>query len=420
MGGWQVELPLEALATLRKVEPYPTYAALMGYTFDTGDPLTTAPAKARTFHNPFRDMTHFDNGVPIAPIIARLYLSVPSAASARWAPVSGTASDGSFFAWANARADHDPTTNQSLPLITNLAAFIYHINPAMRHHFPDLFGADRHAYTRWFVVHAQTMYALDRAFIAPILDSLRDWLNAPVKADPRYDHATLVLTNIALYLYHLRGDLQTAFPDVFGQHRLPFARWFMEYGRIEFSLDDTLLPLTTKSFLPGHALGDRLGSARYEWMETLRLMEATFAVEREATQHYLIALQQDRDAVREYLRDVEQDRKNVREYLRAVEQDRDSLRTYQDRLQREREQASLFAMAREQALTEAYAAIEERELILRERETEFERLQRDVETQQARLDRARRWLPRRLVPRLCGLATLKMRRGVHCPLNTDR
>ncbi len=324
VGGWRMDLPPEALAMLRTVEPYPTYTALLGYTFDLDDPLTTAPAKAWTFHNPFRGATHFDMGVPIAPILVRLYLSVPSAASTRWASPSSTASEDSFFAWANARADDDPSIDRSLPTITNLAAYIYRLRADVQCMFPDPFGADRRAYARWFVVHARGMYTLDRAFIAPVLEGIRDWLNAPAEDDSRRDEAALAVTNIARYLYDLRRDIHPLFPELFGQHRLPFARWFVEYGRADFSLDETLAPLTTTN----SAQGDHPGATPYEWMETLRLSEEMLAAEREATHRYVTALQHDRNSLHEYVMTVEEDRNKVRDYLASVEEDRRNVRAY--------------------------------------------------------------------------------------------
>lgn len=324
VGGWRTGLPPETLAVLRRVEPYPTYAAALGYTFDPDDPLTTAPAKARTFHNPFRGVTHFDTGAPVAPILARLYLSLPSTVSAQWTPVTRTTSEHSFFAWANAPADHDPFGEESLPRITNLAAYIHHIRPALQREFPDLFGADRRTYGRWFIVHAQKMYALDDAFITPVLEGMRDWLNAPAEEDPHHDEAALVITNIAFYLYQIRYDLHATLPDVFGQHRLPFARWFVEYGRAEFSLDCTLTPFTVGYVSrEEHTL-----PMSYEWLETLRLVEETFAEEREATRRYLTTIEEDRANVRTYLANVEQDRANVRAYLADVEGDRTNVRAH--------------------------------------------------------------------------------------------
>lgn len=346
VGGWRTDLPPETLAVLRKVEPYPTYSALLGYTFDLDDPLTTAPAKARTFHNPFRGVTHFDTGVPVAPILARLYLTFPSTVSAQWTPVTRTTSENSFFAWANAPADHDPSGEGSLLRITNLAAYIHHIRPELRREFPDPFGADRRAYARWFIVHAQKMYALDRAFITPILEGIRDWLNAPTEEDPRRDESALVITNIALYLYQIRHDLHAILPDVFGRHRLPFARWFVEFGRVEFSLDGTLMPLTV-----GYtAREEHAPPMSYAWLETLHLVEEAFAEEREATRRYLTTIEEDRAnirtyladagqdqaAVRAYLADVDRDRTNVRAYLEGIKQDRDNVRAYLESVEQDR------------------------------------------------------------------------------------
>ncbi len=419
VGGWRTELPPEALAMLRAVEPYPTYTSLLGYTFDFDDPLTSAPANARTFHNPLRDVTHFDNGVPVAPILARLYLSVPSTMSARWIPVPCTASDESFFAWANAPSTQDVAMDGSVPRITNLAAYIYRIRSEVRHAFPDPFGADRRTYARWFIVHARTMYALDPVFIAPLLEGFRDWLNAPAEEDPRCDATPLAITNVALYLYHIRRDLQATFPDVFGKHRFPFARWFVEHGRAEFSLDETLAPLTTLRVSPASAHDHRVHPVPYEWLETVRLMEETFAAEREATEHYLTTINDDRANVRAYLAGVERDRDNVRTYLADVEEDRANVRAYLAGVEREHEQMSVLAVGREQALTMAYISVEEFQGSLRKREEDVERLHGDVEMLLVRLARAERFSLRGLLLRLRALATPTSTRILRCLLSID-
>ncbi|MHB8645405.1 MAG: sulfotransferase domain-containing protein [Thermomicrobiales bacterium] len=326
VGVWRTELPPDVIELFRHVEPYPTYSALLGYTFDRDDPLTSAPAKPRTFDNPLRDVTHFANGVPVPPVVAKLYLSVDSEKSKRWRPITDIDAPDSFFAWITAPADADLYRSGDDPVITNLAAYLHHTEATLRQMFPDPFGADRRAYFCWFVVHAPPVYGLDRAFIAPVQAAGQAWLNAPSDDDPRRNEATLAVTNIAAHLYRLHPDLQRAFPDLFGRDRLSFAQWWLEFGRDLFALDDTLVPLTA-----GYgAYGPKGGpSAPWtEWLAAWRLADERSAASLDTTRQSLAESEQDREALRTALAAIEQGRETLHAHLAAIEQDRENLRTH--------------------------------------------------------------------------------------------
>jgi hypothetical protein len=85
----------------------------------------------------------------------------------RWRGSETGTGDGSFFAWLNAPADADTQRRDDSITITNLAHYIYGERSDLQTAFPDLFGKDRHRFARWFIVHAQTEYALDKAFLEP-------------------------------------------------------------------------------------------------------------------------------------------------------------------------------------------------------------------------------------------------------------
>ncbi len=63
--------------------------------------------------------------------------------------------------------------------------------------------------------------------------ALLEWLNEPVD-----DSHALPVTRLAMEVYHQRPDVQRAFPDVLGQDRMGFVRWFVTDGREELELDD--------------------------------------------------------------------------------------------------------------------------------------------------------------------------------------
>jgi glycosyltransferase involved in cell wall biosynthesis len=65
--------------------------------------------------------------------------------------------------------------------------------------------------------------------------SLLAWLNEPVDGG---SSSQPPVTRLALALYRQRSDLQRIFPDVLGRDRVEYARWFVNWGRDQFALDD--------------------------------------------------------------------------------------------------------------------------------------------------------------------------------------
>lgn len=233
VGNWKNALPQDVIDVLRREAPYPAQFTALGYTLEPDDPLTTLPRKPRVFENPFHNITHFDNGVQPPPLAVKLYLSLEPAICEQWPDLEQTGPD-SFYAWLNSPADKDPRRRESALIVTNLAHYIYRTRPDVHALCPDLFGEDRLKYATWFIIN-QAKYELDPAFIAPMRESLLTWSNMPAEEDPHRQGAEPVLTNIAVHIYHQRPDLQAAFPDLFGEDRLRFARWFVNYARISYA-----------------------------------------------------------------------------------------------------------------------------------------------------------------------------------------
>jgi hypothetical protein len=174
IGKWRTELPEEIIELFRSYEPYPRQLAALGYTMDPDDPLISAPAKPFAFDNPFDGLDHFDNGVPIPPIVEKLYLSLDPEIASRWDSVTDTSPD-SFYDWLNSPADNDPYRNNALPVLTNFAAYVYSIDASLQKKYPDVYGRNRIAYAHWFAMHAGESYGFGRrAFSQPIVTSWAD------------------------------------------------------------------------------------------------------------------------------------------------------------------------------------------------------------------------------------------------------
>ncbi len=166
-GNWRRELPDNIVDVFRHHKPYPTLFQNLGYTLDSHDPLIDAPAKPRVSTSPFVDKAEFDNGIEIPAIAIKRYLKLDPLLKSRWRGSETATGDDSFFAWLNAPADADTQVCDDLPVITNLAHYVYSERLGLQTAFPDLFGADRHRFARWFIVHAQLEYALDKVFLEP-------------------------------------------------------------------------------------------------------------------------------------------------------------------------------------------------------------------------------------------------------------
>ena len=68
--------------------------------------------------------------------------------------VLDTSSRDCFFHWANAAADEDPLAAKAIPLLTNLAVFVYKYRPDLQAAFPDIFDLNRLGYAAWFLRYA--------------------------------------------------------------------------------------------------------------------------------------------------------------------------------------------------------------------------------------------------------------------------
>jgi hypothetical protein len=169
IGGWSLELPEEIQDLFRNLEPYPSQFAALGYSLDPSDPLMSAPARPFEFQSPLDSVTEFENGVRIPPIVEKLYLSLDADVTRRWDPIERTSGPGSFYDWLNAPADSDPHRETAAPVITNLATYVYSTRKDLQLQYPDIYGQNRIGYAHWFAMAGRDIYALDKAFVLPIL-----------------------------------------------------------------------------------------------------------------------------------------------------------------------------------------------------------------------------------------------------------
>jgi len=84
----------------------------------------------------------------------------------------------------------------------------------------------------------------ERARWPNVLDTVsRDcffrWANAAADEDP--SGAIPRMTNLAVFVYKQRPDLQAAFPDIFDLNRLGYAAWFLRYAGHRYDLNRSFL-----------------------------------------------------------------------------------------------------------------------------------------------------------------------------------
>lgn len=243
VGRWRHLLPPAVVEIFAGVDPYPAQFASLGYTLDSRDPLIDAPQRPRPEPNGVLEVTQFDNGIPFAPILVDLYLSVDSRVNQEWPAAGVTAGANTFFNWINQPAADDHARAADLPVVTNLARFIHIVHRDVRKKYPDLYGQDRVAYLMWFQKAAATAYELHETFVRPVSESFIHWAVQPSAEDPHAGRVPTV-TNLAAALHRSRQDLQTQWPDIYDEDRAEYARWFIQYPQWEYGFPrECLMPV---------------------------------------------------------------------------------------------------------------------------------------------------------------------------------
>jgi Sulfotransferase domain len=82
-------------------------------------------------------------------------------------------------------------------------------------------------------------------------DCFFHWANAAADDDPLGSKAIPRVTNLAVFVYKQRPDLQAAFPDIFDLNRLGYAAWFLRYAGHRYQLDRSFLTPIAWSWISG-------------------------------------------------------------------------------------------------------------------------------------------------------------------------
>ena len=170
-------LPAHVLRRFADAEPFKSQLAFLSYSLDLADGADAGRTEPQQQANRDHGGGRFDNGVPFVPIFSELLDSLACEKRQQWNSMFNADDIGSFFRWLNSPADEDPSGEDTIPCITNLAAFIYKQRPDLQAAFPDIYGSTRLGYAGWFLRYAGYRYQLHPSFLIPVALS---WINVPV------------------------------------------------------------------------------------------------------------------------------------------------------------------------------------------------------------------------------------------------
>ena len=89
-------------------------------------------------------------------------------------------------------------------------------------------------------------------------DCFFHWANAAADDDTLGSEAIPRMTNLAVFVYKRRPDLQAAFPDIFDLNRLGYAAWFLRYAGHRYELDRSFLTPIALSWISEPSLTARI------------------------------------------------------------------------------------------------------------------------------------------------------------------
>lgn len=237
--------------------------------------------------NPFHNADRFSDGTPLARVLVRAYLDLPADLRQKWA-YPAKAGDGSYLSWLKSPAAADPSAGDHGVIVTELGAYLHSTRADLSRLWPDLYGAHRVDFSDWFLSNAASEYHLDPTLIAPVAsswtkgfrtsastfsdgtpivhlvkraylslpkrlkdrwadpstdgeDSFLSWLKSPAEADPGAGERVPIATELGAFLYSTRCDIRGLMPDLYGEHRVDFADWFVSSAAADYLLDQSLV-----------------------------------------------------------------------------------------------------------------------------------------------------------------------------------
>lgn len=181
----------------------------------------------------------FANGVPIVDAGRRILQEAPGLDDQLPDPFSKDGYEAFVDFWNEPMRD---AAGRGAGL-TRLACQIYGRRPDIRSALPDIWGADRVPYLRWLSAHGPEEFGVRDDMLRPVEEAVEQARQAS------HNHSgyssgngeRIQATRLAHSIYCSRPDLQKAFPDPFGEDGVRFLRWLLIFGKLEFSLNESVL-----------------------------------------------------------------------------------------------------------------------------------------------------------------------------------
>jgi hypothetical protein len=167
---WVKEIPAEIAQAMAGMEPFKSACKTYSYDWNTTEEDT--PQFDYDAIDPFHGQRCFDNGEPIGPSLAKIYLHETVDATTRWPDPTRTEGD-SFWNWLLAPcAEASLNPNARPETLTNLMAAVHRMRSDLQVRFPDPVYGDRAGFVEWFFGQAASEFQLPWGLISPVLDDL--------------------------------------------------------------------------------------------------------------------------------------------------------------------------------------------------------------------------------------------------------
>jgi Sulfotransferase domain len=158
VGNWKTSLPASIVRMLAHLPPYPSQIGWLGYSLDA---YTEACEKTES-ELPTRPPPPPSS----LPFILHSFMTPKKIAMAE-----------AYYDWLNSVSEKDSHGAEIPPVITNLGTYIYENRRDLQVAFPDIYGADRVAFSHWFTeINLAGTRVLHSYFLVPVYES---WLRGP-------------------------------------------------------------------------------------------------------------------------------------------------------------------------------------------------------------------------------------------------
>jgi hypothetical protein len=158
VGNWKTSLPASIVGMLARLPPYPSQIEWLGYSLDG--------------YTEAREMAESGSLTRSPPPPSSLPFLPPS-----FMTPEKIAMTEAYYDWLNSVSEKDSHGTEIPPVITNLGTYIYENRRDLHVAFPDIYGADRVAFSHWFTeINLVGTRVLHSYFVVPVYES---WLRGP-------------------------------------------------------------------------------------------------------------------------------------------------------------------------------------------------------------------------------------------------